>query len=251
MMGEQGMGYWSGCRAVAPVVVGERFELRYRIGSGETCELFAAQDLGSGALVALKLLRTDAPDYAGKAARLREAATALARVDSRHVVRVHATGVDERGGYLVLTLLEGATLSRELGRARGIDPERACRIALDVLAALTTLHAAGLTAGVLEPSRVWIDSDDRAVLLDAHRGGDLAADLAEVGTLLSRLINGRTDVVPAPISELIRRATGPLASRYADAPALAAAVRNALDSVRHARRRRTQAMRQMTMEVAV
>ena len=125
-------------------------------------DVYAALDMALQRLVVVKRLH---PELAGDplaTERLRREGEALAGIGSRHVVALHDVGAD----YLVLERIHGLTLEQELERFGPLRPDRACRIALDVLAGLSAIHERNLVHRDLKPANVMLDLEDRAILLD-------------------------------------------------------------------------------------
>src|SRR5690348_2483933 len=93
--------------------------------------------------VALKLLRREMAEQPGIAARFQVEARAASRLDHPNIVRVSDFGRGPDGQlYLVMELLEGHPLSRELEGRRALPRERALFIAGEIGEGLIAAHAA-------------------------------------------------------------------------------------------------------------
>ena len=160
------------------------FELERELGHGAGGEVWLARlrepafGLATGERLAVKIPRPGAGGAAARAALEREARVARA-VEHGALVRVHAAGTCERGPYLAMELVPGATLREHLA-SQGPLPEGALRaIGADLAGALAALHAAGWTHGDVKPENVRLRADGRAVLLDLglalHRDEDARA----------------------------------------------------------------------------
>jgi len=187
-----------------------RYEILSLLGSGGMAEVFAGRDRMLERMVAIKRPRRDTGVDAQISERLQREAIALASIDSPNVVAIHDVGATEHGVYLVMQRLFGRTLYEEI-RAHGpMSGARACRIARDILAGLTAIHASGLVHRDLKASNVLldrremgggdpdgsatgagggaprgIDGSDRAVLLDLGAALHLRRrSLTAPGTLL-------------------------------------------------------------------
>src|SRR6185295_2302771 len=120
-------------------------------------EVYSGFDRELERAVAVKRTRRDMPGDVVISDRLRREAIALASIDSPHVVAIHDVGFAQGGVFLVMQLLSGRTLESELDDRGAIAPARACRIARDVLAGLSAIHANGLVHRDLKASNVLVD----------------------------------------------------------------------------------------------
>lgn len=135
-------------------VLGGRYRLLRRIGSGGMGEVYEAEQMDLGRRVAVKVLSISSGQ---SLARLRQEAVTAGSLRSPHVVAV--IDFQEPPGqpaFLVMELLEGEPLSNVLVREGRLDPARAARIASQMLAALDAAHRAGLVHRDVKPSNVWL-----------------------------------------------------------------------------------------------
>ena len=149
-----------------PTVLAERYQLDRSLGNGGMGEVFEATDLTLHRNVAVKLLSPSlVQDEPARARFLREA-RALAQVNSPHVVAVYDAGEDDERPYLVMELVEGTTLERELERAGRLEPPRAVAIAKDIASGLASAHEQGIVHRDVKPSNVFLTPSDAAKVGD-------------------------------------------------------------------------------------
>jgi hypothetical protein len=149
-----------------PTVLAERYQLDRSLGNGGMGEVFEATDLTLHRSVAVKLLSPSlVQDEPARARFLREA-RALAQVNSPHVVAVYDAGEDDERPYLVMELVEGTTLERELERAGRLEPPRAVAIAKDIASGLASAHEQGIVHRDVKPSNVFLSPSDSAKIGD-------------------------------------------------------------------------------------
>jgi eukaryotic-like serine/threonine-protein kinase len=149
-----------------PTVLAERYQLDRSLGNGGMGEVFEGTDLTLHRNVAVKLLSPSlVQDEPARARFLREA-RALAQVNSPHVVAVYDAGEDDERPYLVMELVEGTTLERELERAGRLEPARAVVIAKDIASGLASAHEQGIVHRDVKPSNVFLTPSDAAKIGD-------------------------------------------------------------------------------------
>ena len=138
-------------------VVGDRYGVTKLLGMGGMGEVFEAEHLALGRLVAIKVVRGDLAGDRATGARLRHEARVAAAVDHPNVCEVFDVGRLEDGSpFVVMERLHGRTLADRL-RAEGMLPWPELRdIATQVLSALTAAHEKGIVHCDLKPENVFL-----------------------------------------------------------------------------------------------
>jgi CheY-like chemotaxis protein len=145
----------------AHVVPGTVLDGRYRldslIGGGSFGTVFRAQHLELDREVAVKVLATSAGTDPEALARFRREGASACRVQHPNVVAVLDFGVT-RGGvaYLVMELLKGHSVEKELDQEMRLPPRRCAEILVPVCGALGCAHAAGVVHRDVKPSNVFL-----------------------------------------------------------------------------------------------
>src|SRR5882757_8288798 len=103
----------------AGALVGDgRYRLTGRLGRGGMAEVFAAEDVRLGRLVAVKLLRGDLAEDPVSKARFTREAQSVAGLNHHAIVAVYDSGEDYVGGqsvpYIVMEIVEGHTIKELL-----------------------------------------------------------------------------------------------------------------------------------------
>ncbi len=149
--GEGGMPGAESLAALFP-----NLEILGEIGRGGMGVVFKARQTKLDRLVALKVIRPDAAERDAFAERFTREARAMARLNHPHILTVHDFG--EAGGlyYIVMELVEGTDLRRELARGP-MRPERAVGLALQVCDVLGYAHEQGVVHRDIKPENVLID----------------------------------------------------------------------------------------------
>jgi serine/threonine protein kinase len=157
-----------GMTSAMPPVEGRLLGGRYRLGSllgtGGVAEVYRAIDERLHRGVAVKLFRTDVAETLH---RHEEEMRLLARLNHPSLVTVYDTGDDEVTGqpYLVMALVEGATLAEQL-RAGRLPMDRVGEIGASVADALAYVHGQGLIHRDVKPANVLISNAGRVFLAD-------------------------------------------------------------------------------------
>ncbi|MEV0170692.1 serine/threonine-protein kinase [Streptomyces sp. NPDC050803] len=172
-------------------VVGGRYRLVERIGSGGMGTVWRAHDELVGREVAVKQPRLpgDPEDEVHQRAahRLYREARAAARVDHPSAVAIHDVVEEDGLPWIVMELVRGESL-HELLKRGPLEPAEAARIGLAVCGALRAAHAVGIVHRDVKPANVLLGSHHRVVLTDfgiAHVQGEepLTATGEFVGSL--------------------------------------------------------------------
>ncbi|HVE82127.1 MAG TPA: protein kinase [Myxococcales bacterium] len=140
----------------------DEYELLEPIGNGSMGQVYKALDTLLQRVVAVKLIRSRAPDQAQRE-RFRTEARAIARVQHPNVVEIYRIGEVQGRPYLVSELVHGRSLDRlELP----LPWERALGIAIDLARGLAAVHRRGVLHRDIKPANVMLTDDDAVKLLD-------------------------------------------------------------------------------------
>ena len=119
--------------------------------------------------------------------RFRREAVAAAAVAHPNIVATYDTGEDDGVAYIVMELVEGATLRQAIDLHGALPPARAADIAAQVADALAAAHARGLVHRDVKPSNVLVQLDGRVKVTDfgiAKAADQSAEELTRTGSVL-------------------------------------------------------------------
>jgi len=147
----------SPAQAVPGTVLGGRYELEQPIGGGSFGTVFRARHLELKRDVAVKILSTSAGTDPEALERFIREGQSACRVQHPNAVTVFDFAVSTGGvAYLVMELLEGQSLEKELEERGPLSPRRAAQIVVPVCEALAAAHAVGVLHRDIKPSNVFL-----------------------------------------------------------------------------------------------
>ncbi|MET7637555.1 serine/threonine-protein kinase [Streptomyces sp. NPDC005438] len=152
--------------ATGDALLAGRYQLGPRLGRGGMGVVWRAEDQLLGRRVAVKELRWDVegPSASTRERALREA-RAVAQLKHPHILVLHDVVEQDDRPWIVMELVEGRSLAEELADGWRAEPERAARIALELLGALRAAHEAGVLHRDLKPANVLIENGTGRVVL--------------------------------------------------------------------------------------
>jgi serine/threonine-protein kinase len=175
-------------RSVAPGrVLGGRYRLDAEIARGGMATVWRGEDPLLARAVAVKTLDPALAEDEALRTRFRREAVAAAAVAHPNIVATYDTGEDDGIAYIVMELVEGATLRQAIDLHGPLPPARAADIAAQVADALAAAHARGLVHRDVKPSNVLVQLDGRVKVTDfgiAKAADQGAEELTRAGNVM-------------------------------------------------------------------
>lgn len=133
---------------------GRRYVIERFVARGATARVYSASDAATGSKVAMRVLRDRSPHAVD---RFQVEAIAYSTFESPHLPRLHATGRSSDGvPYMVLDLLEGATLAQWLERGV-LSISAVVELGIQLMHALHHVHSHALVHCDVKPSNIFIE----------------------------------------------------------------------------------------------
>lgn len=165
--------------ADTPAIFSNRYQVLAKIGQGGLAEVYRAQDVALGRLVAVKALR---PEYVADPAflvRFHREAQSAANLTHPNVVAVYDFGQDGGRPYIVMEYVPGRDLRTLLEQNGALSVRQAVDIGCQICAGVGHAHRSGLVHGDLKPGNVLIRPDEQVKVVDfglARALGESAMD---------------------------------------------------------------------------
>ncbi|HSC88071.1 MAG TPA: serine/threonine-protein kinase, partial [Polyangiaceae bacterium] len=148
-------------------VLGGKYRMLRPVGSGGIGTVYAAEHLGLGVQVAVKVLRGAAAVDAAEVARLRREARVQMSLEHPNVVRTFDLDQMPDGTlFVVMELLRGVSLQDQLKRRRPLPPGFAIPVFLQACSALSAAHRLGIVHRDLKPGNIFLCEGGLVKVLD-------------------------------------------------------------------------------------
>jgi serine/threonine-protein kinase len=147
-------------------VVGGRYSLEERLGSGGSSSVWRARDQQSGRDVAVKLLHLDAAESPETVARFDREARVLEGIANPNTVLLLDRGDMDGRPYLVFELIDGTDLRERLRQDGMIGIADAVAIATQVANGLAAAHSRRCVHRDLKPGNILISDEGRVCVAD-------------------------------------------------------------------------------------
>ncbi len=149
----------------APELLGGRYELRGVLGRGGMAEVREGWDSLTGQTVAIKLLYPGFHSHPDYLRRFWAEAQSAAALHHPNIVAVYGSGEHHGTPFIVMERLPGNSLADLI--AQGPVPQQHVRRMLDdMLAALSTAHAAGIMHRDIKPANILFNPAGQAQVAD-------------------------------------------------------------------------------------
>ena len=147
-------------------VLGGRYLLKDRVGTGGMATVYRAQDQVLDRTVAVKIML---PQYAADAtfaARFKQEAQAAAGLQSPYIVGVYDWGKDGDTYYIVMEFLRGTDLKSGIRAHGALDPKKVAQIGSQICGALSVAHKHEIIHRDIKPQNIMVLPDGNIKVMD-------------------------------------------------------------------------------------
>lgn len=142
-----------------------RYEIRSSIGAGGMGEVYLARDVRLDRPVALKLLSGEMTRYEDRVQRFEQEARAASALNHPNILTIYEIGHADAGHFIATEFIDGETLRQRMERVP-TKPLEVIDMILQVCAALSAAHSAGIVHRDIKPENIMLRHDGYVKVLD-------------------------------------------------------------------------------------
>ncbi len=187
--------------ALTGAVLSRRWQIGQKLGDGGMGEVYAADPVGGGARVAVKILRQEFLTDPTVVSRFMEEGRTGVSLIHPNIVRIHECGeAEDRSPFIVMELLEGVPLSAYTSSGGRVPLAQAIPILHGILAGLAAAHARNVIHRDLKPDNVFLTRDPAGTFAVKLLDFGLAKVMDAAGGMGQRTRSGMLLGTPAYMS---------------------------------------------------
>lgn len=161
------------------------YQVAALLGAGGMGEVYRARDSRLDRNVAIKVLPAHLSSHPDAMARFEREAKAVAALSHPNILAIHDFGYQEGTAYLVMELLEGATLRQRM-KSSVLNWREAVKIASSIADGLAAAHVKGIIHRDIKPENIFLTNDGLVKILDFGIARVKRAVASNAATLVSR-----------------------------------------------------------------
>ena len=160
-----------GGRFAPGAIIAERYRIVALLGKGGMGEVYRAEDLRLGQVVAMKFLPAALSEDASALARFHSEVRVARQVSHPNVCRTFDIGDAEGLPFLTMEYVDGEDLSSLIRRIGRLPQDKAIEIARQICAGLAAAHERGVVHRDLKPANIMLDGEGKARITDFGLAG--------------------------------------------------------------------------------
>ncbi|WP_026504854.1 Stk1 family PASTA domain-containing Ser/Thr kinase [Butyrivibrio sp. NC3005] len=148
------------------MIIGDRFEVQEKIGTGGMSDVYRALDHKLNRPVAVKILKQEFSENQNFVDKFRTEAQAAAGLMHPNIVNIYDVGNDKGIHYIVMELVDGITLKKYIEKKQRLTVREAVSIAIQVAMGLEAAHKNGIVHRDIKPQNIMISKDGKVKVTD-------------------------------------------------------------------------------------
>ena len=147
-------------------MIGDRYEVRERIGMGGMSDVYKAKDHKLNRHVAVKVLKQEFSENTNFVSKFRVEAQAAASLMHPNIVNVYDVGEDNGVYYIVMELVDGITLKKYIEKKARLSVREALSIAIQACMGIEAAHNNHIIHRDIKPQNIIISKDGKVKVTD-------------------------------------------------------------------------------------
>ena len=148
------------------MLLGDRYEIQEKIGTGGMSDVYKAKDHKLYRPVAVKVLKQEFSENTNFVAKFRSEAQAAAGLMHSNIVNVYDVGEEGDIYYIVMELVEGISLKKYIEKKARLSVKEAISIAIQVSMGIEAAHNNHIIHRDIKPQNIIISKDGKVKVTD-------------------------------------------------------------------------------------
>lgn len=148
------------------VILGERYEVRERIGTGGMAEVYRGKDQKLNRFVAIKVLKKEYREDDVFVRKFRAEAQSAAGLMNPNIVNVYDVGEDRGLYFIIMELVEGITLKDYIEKKGGLSAKETISISIQICNGVEAAHSHHIIHRDIKPQNIMISKEGKVKVMD-------------------------------------------------------------------------------------
>lgn len=148
------------------MLIGDRYEMLEKIGTGGMSDVYKAKDYKLNRCVAIKVLKQEFSENTNFVYKFRVEAQAAAGLMHPNIVNVYDVGEENGIQYIVMELVEGITLKKYIEKKARLSVKEAISIAIQVSMGIEAAHNNHIIHRDIKPQNIIISKEGKVKVTD-------------------------------------------------------------------------------------